>query len=131
MGTIKNHQEQATDFLEKTGTKFKAVYIDHKPYFEDDKECRDVYRIYLTRNGKRFSFTFGQSISNAGIEPTPYDVLACLQKYPVDTFEDFCHEFGYNEDSRKAEKIYRAIKREYLGVEQLFSDVLDQLREIC
>ena len=46
-------------------------------------------------------------------QPTPYDVLACLQKYDVGSFEDFCGEFGYNIDSSQAEKIYKAVCKEY------------------
>lgn len=63
--------------------------------------------------------------------PTAYDVLACLQKYPVGTFEDFCSEFGYDEDSRTAEKTYKAVLKEYNSLCTLFSDEeLEQLQEI-
>ena len=49
-------------------------------------------------------------------EPTAYDVLACLQKYDVGSFEDFCSEFGYDTDSMKAKKIYDAVLEEYKNV---------------
>lgn len=63
--------------------------------------------------------------------PTAYDVLACLQKYPIDTFEDFCSEFGYDEDSRAAEKTYKAVKTEYENLSRLFSDEeLEEMQEI-
>jgi hypothetical protein len=54
--------------------------------------------------------------------PTAYDVLACLTKYDPGTFEDFCSEFGYEEDSRSAEKTYNAVKDEYLNVCTLYND---------
>jgi hypothetical protein len=54
--------------------------------------------------------------------PTMYDVLTCLQKYDVGTFDDFCSEFGYSEDSRKAEKTYKAVLEEYNAMRLLFSD---------
>ena len=63
--------------------------------------------------------------------PSAYDVLACLQKYDVGTFENFCSEFGYDVDSRKAEKIYKAVCDEFTNVERLFSpDEIEILQEI-
>lgn len=63
--------------------------------------------------------------------PTEYDLLACLTKYDVGTFEDFCGEFGYDTDSRKAEETYSAIKEEYEKVCGLFTDEeLTELQEI-
>lgn len=67
-----------------------------------------------------------------GIEPTLSDVLACLQKYDVGTFEDFCSEFGYDTDSKRAEKTYKAVSKEYDKMCSLFSDSeLDTLSLIC
>lgn len=66
-----------------------------------------------------------------GEEPTAYDVLACLTKYEVGTFEDFCSDFGYDTDSRRAEKIYKAVCDEWMNVQRLFTDEeIEQLREI-
>lgn len=63
--------------------------------------------------------------------PTAYDILACLQKYPVYSFEDFCSEYGYDVDSRKAYKTYKAVKREWENICILFTDAeIEQLREI-
>ncbi len=64
-------------------------------------------------------------------EPTPYSVLACLQKYDPDNFENFCAEFGYDTDSRKAETIYKAVKDEYQNLAMLYNDEeLEQMAEI-
>jgi hypothetical protein len=63
--------------------------------------------------------------------PTAYDVLTCLQKHDVGTFKDFCSEFGYDEDSRKAEKIFRAVVVEYGNVRKIWSEEeIELLREI-
>lgn len=35
------------------------------------------------------------------------------------------------EDSRRAEKIYNSVCREWRAVDRLFSDVLEELQEIC
>lgn len=63
--------------------------------------------------------------------PTAYDVLACMQKYDVGSYEDFCSEFGYDTDSRTAEKIYRAVVEEYKNLAMLYSDAeLEEMAEI-
>lgn len=63
--------------------------------------------------------------------PRPYDVLACLDKYEYQDFADFCSSLGYDEDSIKANKVYEAVKEEYLNLQKLFNDTeLDELREI-
>lgn len=66
-----------------------------------------------------------------GDEPDDYSILTCLQNYDVGAFEDFCAEFGYNTDSRKAEKIYHQVQNEYLNVTRLYSDEeIELLQEI-
>jgi len=54
--------------------------------------------------------------------PTPYDILAGLQNYEVGSFENFCDEFDYNVDSKKAEKTYNAVLKEWQEVQKLWSD---------
>lgn len=64
-------------------------------------------------------------------KPTEYDVLACMTKYDPGTFEDFCSDFGYDEDSRAAERIYFAVQKEYAQLSRLFAyEQMDELREI-
>lgn len=75
---------------------------------------------------------FGEGVqSEEIIHPTAYDVLACIQKYDVGTFDDFCSEFGYDTDSRKAYKTYKAVLREWKNIEFLFTpEQIELLREI-
>lgn len=80
----------------------------------------------------RFDLERGDIYKNPNFEaPTEYDVLACLQKYDVGTFENFCGDFGYDTDSRTAEKVYKAVCNEYKNVAMLFNDSeIEQLNEI-
>ena len=141
--TEKNYQKEAADLLNKFGVKMTANFIGYKKHFSDDKECRDVFNITFKRenykinpvNIARFSLKFGQSINesdgNGSNKPTAYDVLTCLQKYDVGTFEDFCGEFGYDTDSRKAEKTYKAVCNEYDKISRFFTtEELEQLQEV-
>lgn len=64
-------------------------------------------------------------------EPTPYDVLSVLTKYPPGPLSEFCADYGYDEDSRTVERIYNAVKDEYINLERLFNEAeLDELRRI-
>lgn len=128
-----NYQKQAAEFAKKVGLKMTILDEDYKCHFEDDKKnsvYRWVFKCRLQRNGKSFTVNFGQSLQKGGESPSLYDVLSCLQKYDVGTFQDFCGEFGYDDDSRTAERIYKAVCKEFAGVERLFSDVIEELQEI-
>ncbi len=54
------------------------------------------------------------------VKPGAYDILSCLTLMDPGTFEDFCGEYGYSDDSRKAEATYKAVKSEFLNIERLF-----------
>lgn len=70
-------------------------------------------------------------VKKAEAVPSVYDVLACLTKYDPGTFENFCWEFGYDEDSRTAERIYFAVQKEYSQLVKLFSaEEMEELAEI-
>ncbi len=65
------------------------------------------------------------------LTPTAYDILACLTTSDPGTFENFCSEYCYDTDSRKAEETYKAVKAEYLGLCALFTDKeMKELQEI-
>jgi hypothetical protein len=65
------------------------------------------------------------------IIPVAYDLLACLQKSDVGTFQDFCGDFGYDTDSKRAESTYRAVCEEYRKVSSFFTpEELQALQEV-
>ena len=97
----------------------------------NDNVGRYVFKIRLTKDGKQYTFNFGQSVAEGSNEPTLYDVLSCLQKYEVGTFEDFCDNYGYHNDSITALKTYKAVVKEFQAMERLFnSDELEVLQTI-
>jgi len=62
--------------------------------------------------------------------PTAYDILAGLTKSDPGTFRDFCENFGYNSDSIKDRETYRTARKEWLSVNCLFNDCIEELQEI-
>ena len=130
-----DYQKQAEDFLTKTNTTLTIKFKKYDKYFTDDKECRNIYTCTLKRNNEKYSFTFGQSIActEKNIKPTAYDILSCLEKYQFNNFKEFCSEYGYDPDSRKAEKIYKACDKQASNIISMFGedDSINELREIC
>jgi len=132
---MNNYDQQAADFLEKTGTTFHCEYLKYDTHFIGETKERDIYKICLKKGRKRYTLRFGASIRDSRSypknPPTPYRILAALTKYDPGEFEDFCTDCGYNEDSRNAEKIYKAVKKEWQNVNRLFSEnEIEMLREI-
>lgn len=80
------------------------------------------------------SFEFHDSISNyeKNIKRIyAYDILASLTKDNPGMFSDFCDEYGYEEDSRKAFTTYEAVCEEWKKVSSFFSAAeIEELREV-
>lgn len=127
--TTSNYNAQAKSFLTKWGIEFSVKRgTDACPPSCDGKHVHgDQYRVTLKRrksNGVhgeqcectnccpfvRLTFPFwnSQHDSLAGNEPTAYDVLACISSDLgcPQGFEEFCSEYGYDQDSIKAMKTF-------------------------
>ena len=67
--------------------------------------------------------------------PTPYDILACLEKYEVGTMNDFFDDFGYEvhsaDDMFRFMNTYNAVVKEYRDLCRIFTaEQMEMLREI-
>ncbi len=112
-------------------TTFEGVRISAKLINEDIEQttqpkdsARTLYcnqfRVSLSKDGKRASFLYHgshQDWQNQKTELSEKDLLNALYCFVSDAesgeepFEDFCANFGYDEDSRTAERIYKACKK--------------------
>lgn len=130
-----DYDKEAAALLAGMGVRFGARFVKHDKHFPDDAEMRDIFRCTFRRGGRAFSVRFGQSINDStgcgDKKPTAYSVLACITKSDPGTLEDFCGEFGYDPDSRKAEKIWRATCEEWERVSAFFTvEEVAQIQEI-
>lgn len=142
---MSKYEDAAKKFCEKNGIKIKVTFKEKRknPWNLKDYQANwehNIYTIRVSRDGKSFSeeFVDSKTDTEAGREPSLYDILCCLDTEDPGEFEDFCEENGYeiwDEDTGKynadAKRIYKAVKKEYenccrvLGVE-----LLDELRHV-
>lgn len=108
--------------------RFGNSIVNSGNYYKDDRSKGwGLNMVHYTDPGR---VPYGAKI-NKRIPPTAYDALTCLTKYDPGTFEDFCGEFGYDTDSRKAEKSWRLTVDDWRKVKRFFSkEELDELQEI-
>lgn len=132
-----NYIKQVNDFCKKYGVKIewectgKMINSDW-----GDKIKRNRWEFLITTKNGEYGGIFWDSVINSKngySQPSSYDLLACLTKYDPGTFEDFCGDFGYDIDSKKAEKTYRAVVKEYERLCRVFGDdpdLWEEFREI-
>lgn len=125
---MSEYEAQADKFCETYGLKVSAAFKgDGCPPWEQPQdvpgtcpECHnthgDRYRVTLrwkdqARRPRSLTFDFWGSFNDMqnNKRPTAYDVLktAGCDVHCPDTFEDFCGQYGYDQDSRTAERTFR------------------------
>lgn len=96
---------------------------------DEDGWEHNAYKVRLSYDGRRLTVPWraGLGITEA---PSARDVLEALlmdaagyENAP--SFEEWAEEYGYDEDSRKAEATYRAVERQTRGLKRLLSDDYD------
>lgn len=132
---MSEYVENALKFMQKNGVKMSIKYVDYvyNPWNEEKwARWHNKYKVIIKRNNKQMTVNFYDSAYNTenGLKPTEYDILACLTKYDVGSFEDFCWEFGYDLGTKNVEKTYKAVVREYNNVVRVFGDIIKELQEI-
>lgn len=94
-----------------------SEWADRNPNMADDEWARSAlhYKVTLRRRtatGKKRTMTLFFSLGSAHkSEPKLQDVLDSLLSdsgTPDFSFEEWCAEYGYDTDSRRAEKTYKA-----------------------
>lgn len=106
------------EFVKENNIRINVEYADRNPNMSDDDWSRSAfhYKTVLKRKNKQMTVYFSKG-SALTEEPTVEEVLNSIAMDSVsylngDSFEDFCSEFGYDTDSRRAEKTYNAVIRQ-------------------
>jgi hypothetical protein len=144
MKELSEYEKQAQAFLDKFGITFKATWKGDKcpPWVTIDpkangscRECGhihgDRFRVEIGRDRllqrTPLSFDFWNSFhakSEGTTELDAYHVLSSISNdvHCPDTFEDFCAEYGYDEDSRKAFATFKRCARFAERLQAFFSE---------
>lgn len=112
-----------------------SEFLGDKSWGSDPQNYNN-YKVTVSNGTKSFSFDFWGSIMNPEISNDQENVFAlyCALTDGIrskDGFENFCGEFGYNVDSRKAEKIFKTCEKTLEKLERVFDcDLYDLINEI-
>lgn len=135
---MNEYQKQAKDFLESCGATMTITYLNKSANKNwNETQLRNVYKVTIITPKGGMWVKFYDSIANteSGEKPTEYDILVCLQKYDVGSFEEFISEFGYEidefQDRQRAKNIWYAVRKEYEQVCRCFTEEqIEAMREI-
>ena len=104
--------------------------------FDFWSSINDTYKsevAFIAEDSNMRKIDMGRVIKSA-VKPTAYSALTCLSSdigVHEWTFQEFCDSYGYDTDSRKAEKVYNAVCDQSRALARLFSEEeLDKLSEI-
>lgn len=139
MNARTDYNAQADAFLQEHGLRFRATQATKNtcpPFCDGEHHHGRKHTITLSKPGNgRLSFAFWNSQNEVqkGEPIRPYSVLACISSdaYCPETFEDFCSEYGYDEDSRKAWATFKRCDAFRQRLQRFFTeDELTALAEI-
>ena len=142
--TTTTYEQQAEAFLTKHHLKFTICKAKPQtaPLWIDKDDPRGnpnhgiKYQVSIwhpSRPTLRFPFWGSIHDKEKGITPNAYDVLACISgdTNTPDAFKDFCSEYGYDEDSRKAEATWKRCLEFSRLLQHFFTkEELSELKEI-
>ena len=120
--------ETLPDRIERDGIRAESVST-HPPTWADDRQDSNWYSVTLTWGRLSMTVPFGMGPALRE-EPTAADVLNCLTSDAsgyenARSFEEWASEYGYDTDSRKAEKIYRQVKEQTEQLRTFLGDSYD------
>jgi hypothetical protein len=128
----------------------KAIYknFEIKASYKGDKKADgnndnfNNHMVKVTNTGTKQSvtFEFWASIAHPELN-TEYDILNAFYCFVSDAvsgsynFKDFCSEFGYDTDSRNAEKIHRKCKKQLEKLQKIYDgdiyELANELQEVA
>ena len=134
--TTNEINNQVLLLLNEAGVVFQAEYAGER--FEKDwgvagkGQTVDAYCVSFGSYETDFFQGLGHRTKRGKpVAPTAASVLYCLlsdSEAAGETFEDWCLNYGYDSDSRKAERIYFQCQQTATGLRKVFTG--EQLKEL-
>lgn len=125
-------------FIKANRIGLMAEWADGNPNMTDDSRSMDHWKVVLIRRipgrtGRQMTTFFSKGRGHGGAKPTADEVLDCFASDAASIenaqgFEDWASEFGYDPDSRKAERAFKACEHQAKRLHNFLGDDLyDQL----
>lgn len=118
------------EFVKRKRVTMAVEHIDSRPdgLMDDMPDGSLHYRCTLRKGGRRMTVYFSQGPAIQG-EPTIEGVLSCLASDTdgAENFDSWCRDLGFDTDSRRAERIYKATVKATDGLRRLFNGSFDTL----
>lgn len=101
-----------------------------------NKDNYNKHKVRIRHNNHTLTFNYWGSIMNPEITTNEENIFAlyCFLSDAVSgkmSFEDFCEEFGYDTDSRKAERTHKQCEAAEKKYNRVFeADIYDLLNEL-
>jgi len=121
------HEWASENFLNRHGIEISYQSGSKEPDWGDDAVHGNHYRVTLTRKVPKdtLSFDYWDSYSNRHKHrPEDSDILGCLSSdmYCPETFEEFCSDYGYDEDSRRAYSTWERVVQFARDIKEFFTE---------
>jgi hypothetical protein len=121
-------------FIEENKIRMTAARVDRNPNMSDMPAGSSHWKCVFFRGRSRMTVYFSMGPAHSR-EPEVADVLDCLASDAsgienARSFEDWASEYGYDADSRKAKKIYKACVKQseklkkFIGSDELYQSLL-------
>lgn len=120
-------ESEPKDFAEEHGITATAERVDSNPDMEDARDDADHWLVTLRRGKKSVQFYFTKGSAHKGVPPDARETLGCVASESQSAhykFEEWCSEFGYDTDSRKAEKTFKQVKEQAAKLRRFLGDGL-------
>ena len=113
---------------------FKLVSLGLQGPTENWDQAHNAYKVTISRGRKRATIDF-RTGTGWKVDPDLADVLSCMvsdASAGEASFDDFCSDFGYDSDSRKAHATWKACRKMSERLSRLLDSAeIERLREAC
>lgn len=121
-------QKPMSEVLQGVKIRMTATWVDHNPHM-DDSSAMDHWKCKIYCGSQSMTVYFSKGYAHKGAEPTLEEVLDCLASDAAGyenarSFEDWAGDYGYDTDSRKAERTFKTIEKQAASLKRVLGEEL-------
>lgn len=110
-------------FIEENSVRLACEWATSRP--DNLMHGMDHWKCVMRAGKSQYTFYFSKGYGHKGAKPTIEEILECFADDYfgfVEDFDDFCDEYGYDSDSREAERIHRGTAKQAAALDRLFGE---------